>query len=70
MKSKISTQKPTYIKYAFLKENKLTVKEIAEMFGYKNERSFRSSSSYRRVMESIEGLIDYIKEEIEKKQLQ
>jgi len=62
MKSKISTQKPTYIKYAFLKENNLTVKDISEMFGYKNERSFRSSSSYRRMMESIERLIDYAKE--------
>jgi predicted metal-dependent hydrolase len=69
MKSKISTQKPTYIKYAFLKENNLTVKDIAEMFGYKNERSFRSSSSYRRMMESIERLIDYAKE-VKEKQLQ
>jgi hypothetical protein len=66
MKSKISTQKLTYIKYAFLKENNLTVKDIAEMFGYKNERSFRSSSSYRRMMESIERLIDYAKEMKEK----
>jgi hypothetical protein len=36
------------------------------MFGYKNERSFRSSSSYRRMMESIERLIDYAKEMKEK----
>lgn len=62
MKSKVNSQKPTYIKYAFLKENKLTVKEIAEMFGYKNERSMRSSSSYRRMMESIQRVLEYVKE--------
>lgn len=53
-------KKKFYKKYSFLKENNLTVKDIAEIFNYSSEKSFRSSTSYNDMMESIETLIERI----------
>ena len=57
---KIQNKKTRYIKYSFLKENNLTVRDIAKIFGYRSERSFRSSSAYRDMMESISELVELI----------
>ena len=55
-------KKKFYKKYSFLKENNLTVKELAKIFNYSSEKSFRSSTSYNDMMESIETLINRIKQ--------
>jgi len=49
------------MKYPLIKENKLSHKIIAESFGYKNVRSFRSSSAHKQMMEGIEKILTIVK---------
>lgn len=55
-----SNKKKRYKKYSFLKDYNITVKDIAKMFNYSNEHSFRTSSRYHSLMESLEQFIEVI----------
>jgi hypothetical protein len=45
------------MKYQKIKETKLTHKQIAKCFGYKNVNSFRCSSAHQRIMQGVEQLL-------------
>jgi uncharacterized protein Yka (UPF0111/DUF47 family) len=62
-------KKKFYRKYSILKEYNLTVKDISKMFNYSSEKSFRNSTAYPSIMDSLEEFADHIKEELNKKTL-
>lgn len=43
--------------YINIKKAKLTHKEIAKAFGYKNVNSFRCSSAHKRIMKGIDEIL-------------
>jgi hypothetical protein len=48
------------MKYQKIKESKLTHKQIAKNFGYKNVNAFRCSSAHERIMNGIENILNYV----------
>ncbi len=47
------------MKYQNIKYAKLSHKQIAKAFGFKNVNSFRCSSAFKRYMDGIETILNY-----------
>lgn len=47
-----------------LRKYSLSVKQLAEIFGYSNEMSFRNSSAYQRHISAVYSLINIIEQQI------
>lgn len=52
------------MKYPNIKKARLSHKEIAKAFGYKNVNSFRCSSAHKSMMKGIEEVLTIIKERV------
>lgn len=44
--------------YPNIKKHKLSHKEIAMLFGYKNVAAFRCSSAHKRIMTAVDKLLE------------
>jgi len=47
--------------YPNIKQARLSHKQIAKAFGYKNVNSFRSSSAHKRHMQGVENILGIIR---------
>jgi hypothetical protein len=50
------------MKYPNIKKARLSHTEIAKAFGYKNVRSFRSSSAHKAMMQGVEEVLTLVKD--------
>jgi hypothetical protein len=52
------------MKWNKCKKYKITVKEVAKLFGYKNINSFRHTGTFNETMEGVEKLIEIVEQKI------
>ena len=51
--------------YPNIKQAKLSHRQIAKAFGYKNVNSFRGSSAHKRHMQGVEKILEIVKNQTE-----